>query len=167
MNPDIVDLVNRYFTPFALFLVVTVAFIGSCDRTIIVVAGLLVFISVELNFFTAHMISKNPEKAKVIGHIRVVSNFLVNVIIVYLLINIWKPIWLLFALTPIASAVYYDRKKCLGVALVSAGTLLVIYFIRGLTGLYGWGEAVTYAVFIVLISMFINALCKICYIKPR
>ncbi|MBN1384470.1 MAG: hypothetical protein JW983_06315 [Elusimicrobia bacterium] len=167
MNLEIVKLINRYFTPFALFLILAAAFLGSCSRTVIIVSGLLVFISVELNFFTVNLISDKPEKAKMVIPIRVVSNFLINIVIVYFLIDIWYPIWLLFALTPIASAVYYDEKKCFKISIISAATLLLVHFFKGTSGLLDWGQAATYAVFIVLISMFINGLCKVCYMKSK
>src|SRR4051812_44203946 len=68
--------------------------------------------------------------------------------------------WLLFVLTPVATAMHAEWKKTLITALISAGALLGIYASRGLSGAVGWGQASIHASFIVFISLFVNSIAR-------
>jgi len=68
--------------------------------------------------------------------------------------------WLLFVLTPVATALYADWIQTILTALLSAGALLGIYASRGLEGAVGWGQASIHAAFIVFISLFVNSVAR-------
>jgi hypothetical protein len=69
--------------------------------------------------------------------------------------------WLLFVLTPVATALHADWKKTVAISAISAGALLGIYWSRGLEGTVGWGQASLHAAFIVFISMFVNSIARL------
>lgn len=167
IKSDVVKLINKYFTPFALFLILSAAFVSPADRTTVLIAIALFLISIFFNLFTVRLIDAKHRNIKFIGNVRVISNFVIDIVIVWLLIGMWGPLWLLFVLTPVAGAIYYDRKKSFFIAIISASTLLTIYFFRGLEGWVGWGQAVTHAGFIVLITMFVSSLCRICFMPSK
>src|SRR6185295_3987884 len=104
---------------------------------------------------------KHVEWAKKIGYIRIVTNFLANIALVYMLGTFWGPMWLVFVLTPVATALYAGWQRTLGTAAVSAAALLGIYYSRGLEGAVGWGQASIHAAFIVFISMFVNSIARL------
>ena len=104
---------------------------------------------------------KHVDWAKKIGTVRLVTNFLANVFLVYLLGTFWGPMWLLFVLTPVATALYADWKRTFWTAVISAGALLGIYASRGLSGAVGWGQASFHAAFIVFISLFVNSVARL------
>src|SRR6185295_2099130 len=104
---------------------------------------------------------KHVEWAKKIGYIRIVTNFVANVALVYLLGTFWGPMWLLFVLTPVATALYASWTRTFVTAAISSAALLGIYYSRGLEGTVGWGQASLHAAFIIFISLFVNSIARL------
>src|SRR6185437_10408958 len=96
-----------------------------------------------------------------ISYIRLVANFVANVFLVYLLGTFWGPTWLLFVLTPVATALHAHWRQTIVTSVISAATLLGIYASRGLEGTVGWGQASIHAAFIVFISLFVNSIARL------
>jgi hypothetical protein len=160
LQAQFIRLVDRFFTPFATILVVAGAFMGYAETwakhlSIFLLLGLFIFNEVSVALARKHL-----AWAKTIGNIRLVTNFLSNVVLVYLLGTFWGPMWLLFVLTPVATALYAGWQRTFWTAMISAGTLLGIYASRGLEGSVGWGQASIHAAFIVFISLFVNSLAR-------
>ena len=82
-------------------------------------------------------------------------------LLVYLLGTFWGPMWLLFVLTPVATALYASGLRTFVTAAVSSAALLGIYWSRGLEGPVGWGQASLHAAFIVFISLFVNSIARL------
>ena len=92
------------------------------------------------------MTKRKMEWAVPIGNIRITTNFVANVFLVYLLGTFWGPMWLLFVLTPVATALYASWQKTFVAAAISSAALLGIYYSRA---------------FIILISLFVNSIARL------
>jgi hypothetical protein len=156
-------LVGRFATPFAIMLV-SLGIIFSqppvAQRNLSVM--LLVF-SVIFNLLGAGVIRRLSEGRPWVKKARMLVNLAVNVVLVHQLGPFWPPMWLLLALTPIATAIYEGPSQTL---IVSAGTsalILGIHLLRGASTPYEWGQTLSYAVFIVLMSLLINELTQASY----
>jgi len=161
LQSQFIRLVDRFFTPFAALLVLGGALMGYAEPWAKYTAVSLLLLLFVFNEVSVALAGKRVDWAKKIGNTRLVTNFLANVFLVYLLGTFWGPMWLLFVLTPVATALYADWKRTLWTSLISAGALLGIYASRGLSGAIGWGQAASHAVFIVFISLFVNAIARL------
>jgi len=161
LKAEFIQVVDRFFTPFALSLVVAALFLGYAETSIKRLAiGLVVALGL-FNEISAYLSKRHPDWASKMGATRIVTNFAANVYLVYLLGTFWGPMWLLFVLTPVATALYADWKKTFTTSVISAGALLAIYWSRGLEGSIGWGQASIHAAFIVFISLFVNSIARL------
>ncbi len=161
LKSEFIRLVDRFFTPFALALVTAGLFIGYAETWAKQLGVALVVALGLFNEISAYLSKRHEDWAVKIGATRIVTNFAANVYLVYLLGTFWGPMWLLFVLTPVATALYADWKKTFITSLISAGALLAIYWSRGLEGAVGWGQASIHATFIVFISLFVNSIARL------
>ena len=161
LKAEYIRIVDRFFTPFALSLVVSSLFLGFAEpKAKWTAVGLVVFLGI-FNEISAYIAKKNMEWAVPVGNTRIITNFIANVILVYILGTFWGPMWLLFVLTPVATALYASWTRTLGTAALSSAALLAIYWSRGLEGAVGWGQASLHASFIVFISLFVNSVARL------
>jgi PAS domain S-box-containing protein len=160
LQAQYIRLVDRFFTPFASILVLAAAWIGYAETWAKHVSIALILFLFIFNEVSVVLARKHIEWARKIGYTRITTNFLANAVLVYLLGTFWGPMWLLFVLTPVATALYADWKQTIITALISAGALLAIYYSRGLEGPVGWGQASLHATFIVFISLFVNSIAR-------
>ncbi len=161
LKAEFIRIVDRFFTPFALSLVISSLFLGFAEpRAKWISIGLVAFLSV-FNEISAYLAKKNMEWAVTVGNTRLITNFVANVVLVYLLGTFWGPMWLLFVLTPVATALYASWGRTLVTASISAAALLGIYYSRGLEGSVGWGQASLHAAFIIFISLFVNSIARL------
>jgi PAS domain S-box-containing protein len=161
LQTEFIRLVDRFFTPFAATMVLAAMFLGYAEpREEHIAMGLVTFL-VAFNEGSVYLARRRPEWTLRIGYSRLGTNFLTNVMLVYLLGTFWGPMWLLFVLTPVSTALYADWKKTILTSVVSAGALLGIYASRGLSGSVGWGQASLHAAFIVFISLFVNSIARL------
>ncbi len=160
LQAQFIRTVDRFFTPFAMILVLAGTWIGYAETWAKHVSVGLLFFLFIFNEVSVALARKHVAWAKNIGYTRIVTNFLANVALVYMLGTFWGPMWLLFVLTPVATALYADWSRTVWTALISAGSLLAIYYSRGLEGAVGWGQASLHAAFIVFISLFVNSIAR-------
>jgi len=161
LKAEFIRIVDRFFTPFALALVASSLYLGFAEPKIKAISiGLVIFLGI-FNEITAWMARRRTEWAIPIGSTRIVTNFVANVALVYMLGTFWGPMWLLFVLTPVATALYASWKRTFVTAAVSSAALLGIYWSRGLEGSVGWGQASLHAAFIVFISLFVNSIARL------
>lgn len=161
MKKELVLLINRFFTPFAIVLILSaIIFVDFETRVQNLVLGLL-GLSIVLNLITASLIKRKPEWSGKISSLRLSANLIFNILFMYYLGSFWGPLWLLFLLTPIATGLYSSMKTTLLVSVGIASLLLLIYGLRGMHGIVGWGQTSIHALFIVFISMFVNSLSRL------
>ncbi|MBN1622073.1 MAG: hypothetical protein JW871_05735 [Endomicrobiales bacterium] len=156
-----VKLVNYYFTPFAIALIVSAAVVSTPGPRIVTTALLLVLFSFVFNLATAKISETNPQIIQRIINFRLITNYLINIVLVYILIGFWGPMWLLFVLTPVATALYENTTKTAIVTFMASITLFLIYILKGISGSIGIGQALTHVVFIIVLSFFVHSLVKI------
>ncbi|MFH1379869.1 MAG: hypothetical protein ABII23_06285 [bacterium] len=161
MQKEYMLLINRYFTPFAIVLIGSALVFVRFETYIYRIVLSLLGLSIVLNVVTALLIQKKNEWAKTIGSFRLAANLIFNILFMYYLGSFWGPLWILFLLTPVATGLYSTRKVTLAVSISVAALLLVIYGLRGMHGIVGWGQTSIHAVFIVFISMFVNSLSRL------
>ncbi len=161
LKAEFIRIVDRFFTPFALSLVVSSLYLGFAEpRAKWISVGLVVFLGI-FNEISAYIAKKHMEWAVPVGNTRIITNFIANVVLVYLLGTFWGPMWLLFVLTPVATALYASWTRTFVTATISSAALLGIYYSRGLEGSVGWGQASLHAAFIVFISLFVNSIARL------
>jgi hypothetical protein len=161
-----VQLVNRYATPFAIFLVALATFLPTPIRFARNLSlGLLVF-SVAFNLATVRMITLNPQIMPRLKNLRTYTNLAVNIVLVYQLGPYWPPIWLLLALTPIATAIYASPKQSLATSSLIAVVIMGIHLVHGGSSLVDWGQTITRAAFVVFLSLLLNDMAREAGLNP-
>ncbi len=161
LKAEFIRIVDRFFTPFALSLVLSSLYLGFAEpKAKWISVGLVVFLGI-FNEISAYLAKKHMEWAVPVGNTRIITNFVANIALVYLLGTFWGPMWLLFVLTPVATALYASWSRTFVTAAVSSAALLGIYYSRGLEGSVGWGQAALHAAFIVFISLFVNSIARL------
>jgi PAS domain S-box-containing protein len=161
LKAEFIRIVDRFFTPFALALVASSLYLGFAEPKLKAYSiGLVIFLGI-FNEVTAWMARRRMDWAVPIGSTRIVTNFVTNVALVYMLGTFWGPMWLLFVLTPVATALYASWLRTFVTAAISSAALLGIYWSRGLEGPVGWGQASLHAAFIVFISLFVNSIARL------
>ncbi|MFH1958461.1 MAG: hypothetical protein ABIJ15_08315 [bacterium] len=152
-----VGLVNRYFTPLAIILVLSAIIFSESYGRGFYAALILMGIAVLNNVITVFIVAKKEW----LRTLRVVVNLLVNIGLVYLLITYWYPIWFLLLLTPVATGVYSSRAHTWVTSVLVAALLMAIYAAKGLFGLYYWGQAFNHALLIIFLSLFVNSITQL------
>lgn len=160
LQTEFVRLVDRFFTPFAVTMVVAATWLGYAEPREQHIALGLVGVLAVFNEISVYAARKRPAWTKTVSYTRLITNFVANIMLVYLLGTFWGPMWLLFVLTPVATALHAEWKKTLLTAVISAAALLGIYASRGLSGPVGWGQASLHAAFIIFISLFVNSIAR-------
>lgn len=161
LKAEFIRIVDRFFTPFALSLVLSSLYLGFAEPKSKTISVALVAFLAVFNEVSAWVARKKMDWAVRIGYTRIITNFTANVLLVYLLGTFWGPMWLLFVLTPVATALYASWKRTFITAAISSAALLGIYASRGLEGSVGWGQASLHAAFIVFISLFVNSIARL------
>ncbi len=153
-----VMLVNKYATPLAILLVgLGLVFSQPVGAVKVVSASLLVF-GVFFNLLAIPAIKQFGPVKPWLPRARMLVNISTNVVLVYCLGGYWPSIWLVLALTPIAAAIYDDRKKTFLTAVGISSALVAIQFLRKESTPSDWGELIGHVAFIVLLSLLINEL---------
>lgn len=161
VEEQFVLILNHYFTPFVIILISAGLLFAPIELELKKwILGILIF-SVTFNIVTRYIAAKWPMTSLILGYLRVGTNFVCNILFVYLMGGAWGPVWLLFVLAPLAMAMYSTRKKTLIMAFVAALTLGAIYYFRGLSSSTGWAQVGIHMGFIFFISLFVNTLAQL------
>ena len=147
--------VHRYFTPFALTLV-TVALLVSRPAGVYALVSYAVLIFAAVFNVWSERHARIPGRLFTIREARMGVNLAVNSFLVFLLLPFWRPVWLLYVLTPVATGVYESRTKTLQMSAALGALLLIAYSVDGLTSPSELAEAGVHAAFILFLSLFVN-----------
>ena len=154
-------LVNKYSTPFAILLISLGIIVSQPQGIIKIVSVGLLFLGIIVNMTTLSFLKRNTGVGPWFLEFRLGTNLGINIVIVYLLGAYWPPIWLLLALTPLATAIYSTRARTLRVAVGVSLLLLAIHATRHIQSPMEWGQQIAYAAFILLLSPMINELARL------
>lgn len=161
MQAEMILLINRYFTSFALGLTgIGIALSRPTAPVAAFCIGLLAFTGI-FNHRTARMAHERPEKAELLARLRLGTNLGANCLLVYLLGAFWPPIWLLFVLTPVATAIYSSRAKTVAMSAGVSALLIASHAARGLSTPVEWAQAVAQAAFVSFLALFVNRLSEL------
>lgn len=163
------NLLNRYFTPFAALLILSAAKVNweyPDQRSSIKAAVFILAASVLVNWWFTANTYRFVGWSRHLRAMQIWLNFLWTVPLFHLL-QFWGPMWLLFLMAPVTAALYQGLWQTLGTSLVSAATMLgliawrVHAFGGGEQGLAFWGMAANHALFIVVFSLFTHSLSQV------
>lgn len=155
MTPDRFRHVNNHLTPLAVLVVVPGLVVAGLPRVRALLSlGLLVY-SVLVNYLSVLWLGQRVEK---VAKFRVVSNYLVNIALVWLLYTSWPAIWLVLLLMAVGPALYQSRRDA---ALTGVAVAMLLLAVHGLLGDYSvlaWADAGVKACAIVVLSLFVSAI---------
>lgn len=157
----LVELVNRYSTPFAILLVAMGIILSNPIGWARNLSITLLLAGVLLNIAVVAWLRRRPDSTPWLVPARMTANVLINISLVYVLGRFWPPLWLLLALTPLASAIYSDRRRTLVAATGVSAALAGVAWLHGASSPIEWGTAAAQAAFIVLVSLMVNDLAAL------
>ncbi|MFI5362622.1 MAG: hypothetical protein ACHQ49_11685 [Elusimicrobiota bacterium] len=159
------QMLNRYFTPFALVLIVMAVYFRLDDirdsgtRAPMIAAAILAA-DVLVNWWLGRNQYRWIKWSRQLRVLQVWLAYVWAVPLFYMLYPYWAPMWLLFVMAPTAAALATSRGHTVLCALVSAGTMIGIYWSKQpLEGVF-LGMAVSQASFILIFALFVNSLAQ-------
>lgn len=156
-------MLNRYFAPFALLLILSAIWFSEPDPRDYKLSLMILAASALSSWWLDRNTYRFVSWARQMRLLQVWLNFVWTVPLFVLLHPYWAPMWLLFVMAPATAALIMGFGQTLFTALVSAGTMLAIYWGRGVfaEGLGpAAGQAFVHAAFIVVFSLFVHALAQ-------
>lgn len=154
------QMLNRYFTPFALILILSAIHFNEPEpRDTKLSLGILAA-SILINWWLSANTYRFVRWSRQMRTLQVWMNYLWSVPLVYLLVPYWAPMWLLFVMAPVTAALYMTFWPTLGTSLVSALTMLGVYYFRNPLEGAALGQACVHAAFIIVFSLFVHGLAQ-------
>jgi hypothetical protein len=155
------QMLNRYFSPFALLLILSAVYCSDPEPSAYHISLGILLVASLVNWWLAANTYRFIRWGRIMRHLQVWLNFLWAVPLFYLLVPFWAPMWLLFVMPSATAALYMTRLQTAGVAVVSAGTMLAIFYRNGaFAALTSGGMAIVQASFIVIFALFVHALAQ-------
>ncbi|MDO8757213.1 MAG: hypothetical protein Q7J64_04330 [Elusimicrobiota bacterium] len=154
------QMLSRYFTPFALVLILSAVHFGEPEKDTTKIAISILIGDVVANWW----IGKNQYRwvawAGRFRQIQVWLNLVVAIPLFYLLYPYWGPMWLVFVLAPTAAALTTSKLETVSCSLAAAGSMIgIIYARQPLEGPF-LGMVLSHAAFIVIFSLFVHGLAQ-------
>ena len=158
LSEDKLRHVNDHLTPLAAIIVIPGLLVANLPMRSAVVAGALIVLSVVLNYTFLYL--ARGSRARFFGSIRVVTNYVVNIVLLWLLYAAWNPVWLLLLLMSIGVAIYQNRRDSFLASLAFALMLLVVHWNFGEQSLFAWTEAGVKASMLILLNLYVNGVLR-------
>jgi len=161
------QLLNRYFTPFALILIASAVYFRldefreSSLRAPMIAVGILAA-DLLVNWWIARNQYRWSGWASRLRQIQIWLNYVWAVPLFYLLYPYWAPMWLLFVTAPTAAALTTSRLETVTCSIVAAGTMIAVYWVKQNYHLEPefWGTALSQAAFIVIFALLVHSLAQ-------
>ena len=154
------QMLNRYFTPFALILILSAIYYSEPEPQDAKMSLGILGLSILVNWWLAAHAYRYIRWAGLMKSLQVIMNFLWSVPLVYLLVPYWAPMWLLFVMPPVTAALTLSRAATTVSAGTCAATLLAVYSLRNPLEGPALGMACVHAAFIVIFALFVHALAQ-------
>lgn len=155
---EMASLVTLYATPLAVFLVILgLIFARPSGRIKELSFGLLVF-GLLFNLSLARFLKTYRGNARRLIRLRLFTNLVVNILLVFFLGKYWTPVWLLLVLMPLATAIYESLDKTIAASVSVSFILLTIRILQHPAKPLEWGEHLAYAAFIIMLSLLVHGL---------
>lgn len=174
-------ILNYYFTPFAVILILFAIFFSEPGSSVTYASFAILAAAFIANYWLGSNVYRFMRWSRHIRAVTVWLNLVVSAALFYLLSSYWAPMWLLFLTAPAASAMYMKKWQVFATAVASSAIMMGIYLYKGVTfammdesggvtlaaalkqaldNSQIWGMALTQAVFIVFFSMFTSAMAE-------
>lgn len=164
------QMLNRYFAPFALLLILSAIWFTVENPTDVAHwdpsykwALAILAVSTLVNWWFSKNTYRFIHWARQMRQAQIWLTFVWTVPLFWLLQPFWAPMWLLFVMAPATAALYTDLLETAITAGVSAASMLGIYYLRGVfdggLGPAG-GMAIVHATFIVVLALFVQGLAQ-------
>ena len=154
------QMLNRYFTPFALALILTAVYFSEPEpRATKLALGILV-LDLLVTWWIGRVQYRWIGWASRFRQVQIWLNYVWAVPLFYLLYPYWAPMWLLFVMAPTAAAVTAGRLETILCAAVAAGTMLALYAARQPLEGVVLGMALSHSAFIIVFSLFVHGLAQ-------
>ena len=147
--------VNNHLTPLAVLIVVPGLLVAPLPKLVVISSGILIAYSVFINYLSLYLLKRN---IRLIGSIRVGSNYAVNICLSWFLYSAWPLVWVLFLLMSIGVALYQSRRDSLLAGAAIALMLLAVHWSFGGDSLQDWAIVGVKASIIILLNLFVNNL---------
>lgn len=154
------QMLNRYFTPFALALILSAVYFSEPEPRATKIAVGILLADVVLNWLIGRNQYRWVAWAPRFRQLQIWLNFIWAVPLFYLLYPYWAPMWLLFVMAPTAAALTTTRLETVTCSTVSAAAMLGLYWARQPLEGVALGMALSHAVFIVIFSLFVHGLAQ-------
>ena len=164
------QMLNRYFAPFALLLIFSGIWFTADNPTDVrhwdaaykYSLG-VVALSALVNWWFSANTYRFIHWSRWLRQAQIWLNFLWAVPLFWFLQPFWAPSWLLFVMGPATAALYVGRTETIVTATASASSMLFIYYKRGVfdggLGPAG-GMALVHASFIMIFALFVHGLAQ-------
>ena len=154
------QMLSRYFTPFALVLILLAVQFGEAESHITKIAlGILV-----ADVFANWWIGKNQYRwvgwAGRFRQMQVWLNLIWAIPLFYLLYPYWGPMWLLFVLAPTAAALTTSKLETILCSIAAAGSMIGIIRMRQPLEGPALGMVLSHAAFIIIFALFVHSLAQ-------
>lgn len=154
------QMLNRYFTPFALALILSAVYFSEPEPRVVKLAIGILVADLAINWWIGRNQYRWVAWASRLKKLQIWLNYVWAVPLFYLLYPYWAPMWLLFVAAPTAAALTASRTETLICAVVAVATMLGIYsWSQPLEGV-ALGMALSHAAFILIFSLFVNGLAQ-------
>ncbi len=158
------QMLNRYFTPFVLILIVSAAYFRGLweDESRATAYAALAILAADM--LVNWWLNKNQYRwagwAARFRQLQVWLNLGWSIPLFYLLFPYWNPMWLVFVMAPTAAGLTFGLTETVLCALTAAAAMIGVYWLRQpLTGEF-LGMALSQAAFIIIFSLFVHGLAQ-------
>ena len=154
------QMLSRYFTPFALVLILLAMHFGEPEASTTKIAMGILVMDVVANWWIAKNQYRWARWAGRFRQMQVWLNLVWAIPLFYLLYPYWGPMWLLFVLAPTAAALTTSKRETILCALAAAGSMIAIICSRQpLEGPF-LGMVLSHAAFIIIFALFVHSLAQ-------
>jgi len=154
------QMLSRYFTPFALVLILLAVQFGEAEPLTTKIAIAILIADVLVNWWIGRNQYRWVGWAGRFRQMQVWFNLIWAVPLFYLLYPYWGPMWLLFVLAPTAAALTTSRLETVLCSLAAAGSMIgIIAWRQPLEG-PALGMVLSHAAFIVIFALFVHSLAR-------
>jgi len=149
--------VNLYLTPLAIVIIASGLIVADLPFGTRVAGWSLLVYSVAANLVSVRFLDDNPQ---LIGSLRVVNNYVVNLVLLVLLYRSWPHVWLLVLLMSLASAVYGRNAESIAASAALVMTLLAAEWGLGDHSPRSWATVSVWCVSILAITRFVHGVSR-------
>jgi len=158
-------ILNYYFTPFAIILIVFAVYFSEPDKSVTYASFAILAASFGANYWFTRNTYRFMRWSQNIRSIMVWLNLITSAVLFYLLGSYWAPMWLLFIIAPATSAMFMKRTHVFAVAFMSAAAMLGVYYLKSVQldmpfSRQLWGMASCHSLFVIFLSLFVAAMSE-------